>query len=94
MVADIEELENLGASEIHARRLNVREVLMPKDGEDFKFPVADGTVNCLQEMKFSEIHFNPGSPCTRRRAYDLQGETEGSQPLDTMTDDGEARNDF
>ena len=39
MVADIEELENLDASEIHARRLNAREVLMPKDGEHGK-PVA------------------------------------------------------
>ena len=30
MVADIEEMENLNASEIHARRLNAKEVLMPK----------------------------------------------------------------
>ena len=30
LVADIEELEDLGASEIHAQRLNTKEVLMPK----------------------------------------------------------------
>ena len=30
LVADIEELENLDASEIHARRLNAKEVLTPR----------------------------------------------------------------
>ena len=29
MVADIEELEKMDASEIHAKRLNVKEVLRP-----------------------------------------------------------------
>ena len=38
VVADIEELENLDASEIHARRLNAKEVIMPKGGEDFHVP--------------------------------------------------------
>ena len=44
LVADIEELENLDASEIHARRLNAKEVITPKSGEPFTFPIADGTV--------------------------------------------------
>ena len=44
LVADIEELENLDASEIHARRLNAKEVLTTVKGEHFIFPVADGTV--------------------------------------------------
>ena len=44
MVADIEELENLDTSETHTRRLNAKEVSMPESGEDFKFPVTDGTV--------------------------------------------------
>ena len=30
MVADIEELEVMGASELHARRLNAKEVLTPQ----------------------------------------------------------------
>ena len=34
----------MDAAEVHARRLNAKEVLMPKNGEHFVFPVADGTV--------------------------------------------------
>ena len=34
----------MDASEIHAERLNAKEVLTPKDGEKCIFLVADGTV--------------------------------------------------
>ena len=44
MVADIEELEQMDASELHAQRLNAKEVLTPMNGEKFTFPIADGTV--------------------------------------------------
>ena len=44
MVADIEELEQMDASELHARRLNAKEVLTPMKNEKFIFPIADGTV--------------------------------------------------
>ena len=44
MMADIEELEETDASEIHARRLNENKVLTPMKGDNFIFPVADGTV--------------------------------------------------
>ena len=44
MVADTEELEETGASELRARRLNAKEVLTPMSGEKFIFPIADGTV--------------------------------------------------
>ena len=46
MVADVEEPKQikLDASEIHARRLNAKEVLLPKQGDEFIFPRADGTV--------------------------------------------------
>ena len=44
MLADIEELEQMDTSEIHARRLNAKEVLTPMKGDSFIFPVADGTV--------------------------------------------------
>ena len=53
MVADIEELEEMDASELHARRLNAKDVLTPMRGDNFIFPVADGTVKifggCLRE---------------------------------------------
>ena len=44
MVADIEELEEMDASEIHAERLNAKEVLKPNSSETFILPVPDGTV--------------------------------------------------
>ena len=44
MVADIEELEEMDASELHARRLNAKEVLTPVKGDNFMFPIADGPV--------------------------------------------------
>ena len=42
MVADIEELDKMDASEIHAWRLNAKDVISPKIGEKIVFPVADG----------------------------------------------------
>ena len=44
IVADIAELEQMDVSELHARRLHAKEVLTPMKGENFIFPVADGTV--------------------------------------------------
>ena len=38
MVADIEELEEMDASELHARRLNAKEVLTPQRSGNFIFP--------------------------------------------------------
>ena len=90
-IADIEELENLDASEIHARTLSATEVLIPKTGEHFTFPMADGTVKSSgREQVFrrsTSIQDNPAQGDVP------QGESDGS-PLDTPTDDSEARNDF
>ena len=59
MAADIEELEEMDASELHARRLNAKEV--------FIFPVADGTVKIFREGTASEnIHLKTGTAGTRR----------------------------
>ena len=49
LVADIEELKEMDASELHARRLNVKEVLTPMKGDNFIFPVADGAVKISGE---------------------------------------------
>ena len=43
LIAHIEELEQMDASELHTRRLNAKQVLTPMRGDNFKFPVADGT---------------------------------------------------
>ena len=42
-VAEFEEPGKLDASEIHARRLNAKEILTSKTGEIFIFPFSDGT---------------------------------------------------
>ena len=44
LIADLEELEEMDASELHARRLNAKKVLTPMEGDKFIFPVADGTI--------------------------------------------------
>ena len=57
MVADLEELETMDASEIYSKRLNAKEVIFPKQGE-FIFPVADGRIKTLggdQELRTSTL---------------------------------------
>ena len=49
MVPDIEELKEMDVSELHARRLNAKEVLTPQRSRNFIFPVADGTVKSLRK---------------------------------------------
>ena len=44
LIADLLELQKLAASEIYSRRINAKEVLISQKGEEFIFPVADGTV--------------------------------------------------
>ena len=95
LIADIEQLEMLDASEFYPRRLNAKEVLIThKDGE-FVFPVADGSANLSERnCEFQEP--------TLRREYTVrrenhngesQGEREELQSEET-TDDAEAREHF
>ena len=59
IVADIEELEEMDASELHARRLNAKEVLTLMKGEHFIFPIEDRTEKTLWVRSGSEnIHLN------------------------------------
>ena len=43
LIADLEELETMDASEIYSKRLNAKEVIFPQTGE-FTFPIADGRI--------------------------------------------------
>ena len=43
LIADLEELETMDASEIYSKRLNAKEVIFLKQGE-FIFPIADGRI--------------------------------------------------
>ena len=97
MVADIEELEEMDASELHARRLNAKEVLTPMRGENLIFPVADGKFKVFggkQRLRTSTlIRDRP------ERGEVFRGESDGlSSPTphrdDSTLDDAEAKNDF
>ena len=50
-VADLEELEKMDASGVHVKRLNAKEVILPKGGEEFIFLVADGTVKPFGKIR-------------------------------------------
>ena len=57
VIADLEELETMDASEIYLKRLNAKEVIFPKQGE-FIFPIADGRIKTPggdQELRTSTL---------------------------------------
>ena len=79
LVADIEGLEEMDASELHARRLNAEEVLTPMKGENFIFPIADGTVKIFgEDQDLRTSTFIQDSPDRREEQGNLQGESDGS----------------
>ena len=97
MVADIEELEAMDASEIYPKRLNAKEVIFPKQNGKFIFPVTDGRINFVggdQELRTSTLIRD--HPIRGEGQRDFLGESEGSlpPPQDSYPDAGEARNDF
>ena len=96
MVADIEELETMDASEIYSKRLNEKEVIFPKQGE-FIFPIADGRIKTPggdQELRTSTLVRH--RPIQGESNIDFLGESEGSlpQPHDSLPDASEAINGF
>ena len=100
MVADIEELEQMDASELHARRLNEKELLTPVNCDNFMFPVADGTVRISwgdQDLRTSTLIWD--IPDRGEEQEVLRGESDGlSSPTllqdDSTRDASEAKNDF
>ena len=50
LIADLEELETMDASEIYSKRLNAKEVIFPQKGE-FTFPIADDESKHLEEIR-------------------------------------------
>ena len=97
LVADLEELETMDASEIYSKRLNAKEVIFPKEKGEVIFPVADGRIKPLggdQELRTSTL-IRP-RPIQGESHFDFIGEPEGSlpPPHDSFADAGEAMNDF
>ena len=96
LIADLEELETMDASDIYWKRLNAKEVIFPKHGE-FIFPIADGRIKTPggdQELRTSTL--TRPRPIQGEGHVDFLGEPEGSlpQPQDSLPDAGEAINDF
>ena len=97
LVADLEELETMDASEIYSKRLNAKEVLFPKENGKFYFPVADGRIKPLgggQDLRTSTLIRQ--RPIREEGHVDFLGESEGSlQSLQhSLPDAREAVNDF
>ena len=98
LVADLEELATMDASEIYSKRLNAKEVLFPKENGKFIFPIADGRIKTLggdQDLRTSTLIRD--RPIRGESRVDFLGESKGSlppSPQDSLPDAGEAKNDF
>ena len=96
LIADLEELETMDASEIYSKRLNAKEVIFPKKGE-FTFPIADGRIKTPGEDQALRTSTLIRPRRSRGEGHvDFLGESEGSfpQPHDSLPVAGEAMNDF
>ena len=97
LIADLEGLETMDASEIYSKRLDAKEVIFPKEKGKFNFPMAGGRIKPLggdQDLRTSTLirhRLNQGES-----RVDFLGESEGSlpPPRDSFPDAGEAINDF
>ena len=98
LVADIEELETMDASEIYSERLNAKEVIFPKENGKFVLPVAYGRIKLSggdQELRTPALIQE--HPIQGEGQRDFLGESEGSlppPPQGSLPDAGEAINDF
>ena len=97
MVADIEELETMDASEIYSKRRNAKEVIFLQENGKFIFPVAEGRIKFAggdQDLRTSTSIRD--DPIQGESNVDFLGESEGflPQPHDSFPDAGEAINDF
>ena len=97
MVADLEELETMDASEIYSKRLNAKEVIFPKENGKFIFPVADGRIKLSgRDQELGTSTSIRDCPIRGEGRVGFLRESEGSlpPPHDSFPDAGEAMNDF
>ena len=100
MVADIEEMEEMDASELHARRLNAKEVLTPLRIGNFIFPFADGAVQIFgRERRLRTSTLTRKRPERGEEQEILQGNSDewyapSHLQEDSARDDEEVKNDF
>ena len=78
LIADLEELETMDASEIYPKRLNAKEVIFPKQ-EEFVFPIADGRIKTPGgDQKLRTSILTRPQPIQGKGHVDFLGESEGS----------------
>ena len=95
LVADLEELETMDASEIYSKRLNAKEVIFPKQGEFFQSQMDESKhLGGDQDLRTSTLVRH--RPIQGEGHVDFLGESEGSfpQPHDSLPVAGEAIHDF
>ena len=52
----------MDASEVYPRRINAKEVLITQKGEEFRFPVADGTAKVVgKRLRIPRTHSKAGT---------------------------------
>ena len=86
LIADLEELETMDASEIYSKRLNAKELILPPKKGKFTFPVADGRIKTSggdQELRTSTLVRH--RPIHGESNIDFLGESEGSLPHSRLT---------
>ena len=76
--------------------LNAMDIITPKNGEHFIFLNEDGTAKLSgRDQGIRKCTWKRDQPERGEELRDdLRGESDGSQPIDTMMDDTDARNDF
>ena len=69
LVADLEELETMVATEIYSKRLSAKEVIFPQEKGEFIFPIADGQIKTSWRRSRPEnIHLDTASINSRRKS--------------------------
>ena len=95
LIADLEELSKLDASDIYLRRINAKQVSITQTDDEFVFPLAGGTAKLSgRDYEFREPALRQKSIVTSEDlSGELQSKSEESRPSET-TDDVEVRADL
>ena len=107
LIADLEELETVDASEIYSKRLNAKEVIFPTEKWKIHFSSRRWTnKNCWRRSGTENVHLDTGSPKSRRRSNRFSSRMRRvsasttsrlislPQPHDSLPVASEAINDF
>ena len=98
MIADSEELDNLDVSQIHARRLKCQFFLVQKmlNFSYVRSQMDQSKLIVFARSGFPEIHLKIRitQHVEKSTTMFFEAESDACHPSDTLTDDGEARNDF